>query len=268
MTPIEYVGHGKPNGCCRLCTAMGKLSWDHVPPQGSVEIEPVSIDRVASCFVSGQKLKRPPISQNGLKFRTLCSDCNSLLGHHCDPALQDLSLSVARCLTIPLVAPQLLHFRLRPTAIIRSVLGHLVAANTSDQRSGFDEVAYDLLCDLDAPIPKSICVSYWVFPFQRTLALRGAAMPSIRGQFKSFSVFSLLKFFPVGFVVLDTPVYDDTTPLSGWRHLKSTEFANVPVRFDRVHHELWPEALEEGNIVMLGHHGTESVIATPRKPRR
>jgi hypothetical protein len=86
-------------------------------------------------------------------------------------------------------------------------------------------------------------------------------MPTIRGRFKAFSVFSILKFFPLGFVVSDTPVYDDTTPLSGWRHLKSAEFADVPVRFDRVHHELWPEAPEDGNIVLLGHQGTESVIA-------
>lgn len=268
MSPIEYVGHGKPTGWCRLCTAKGKLSWDHVPPQGSVEIEPVEIDRVTSAFVSAQKLKKPPISQNGLKFRTLCSSCNSRLGTHCDPALSDLSLSISRCLTIPLVVPRRLHFRLRPTAIIRSVLGHLVAANTSDHRSGFDQVAFDLLCDLDAPIPEDICVSHWVFPYRSAVALRGAAMPTIRGRFDSYSVFSILKFFPVGFVVSDTPVYDDTTPLSSWRNLKSGDFADVPVQFDCVHHERWPEAPEDGNIVMLGHQGTESVIAKPRNPRR
>lgn len=269
MPPIEYVGHGKSTGWCRLCTSVGKLSWDHVPPQGAVEIEPVEIDRVASAFVSASKLKKPPISQNGLKFRTLCQSCNSLLGLHCDPALQDLALSVARCLSTTLVLPRRLLFRSRPTAIVRAVLGHLVAANTSDHRAGFDAIAYDLLRDLDAPIPDELCVSCWVHPFNHAIALRGAVMPKIRGRFKAgFGVFSILKFFPLGFVVTESPIYEDTSPLSQWRNLKATELVDIPLRFDRVHHELWPEAPEDGNVILLGHQGMESVIAKPRTRKR
>lgn len=265
--PIEYVGHGKKRGRCRLCGKKGKLSWDHVPPRGSIEIEAVEIDRVASSFVPANALEKPPVSQNGLKFRTLCARCNSRLGTRCDPALVDLALSVSRCMTTTLVLPKRLMFRARPTAIVRSVLGHLVATNTSDGRLSFDDVAYDLLCDLDAPIPAGLCVSYWVHPFQHTVALRGAVMPTVRGRLGTFSVFDVLKFFPLGFVVTDSHVYDDTVPLSDWRTLKSSQVVEIPVWFDRIHHAMWPEAPEDGNVVMMGHHGLESVVAKPKRRR-
>ena len=33
-------------GPCNICGVVGPLSWDHVPPKGGIELEPVEIDRV------------------------------------------------------------------------------------------------------------------------------------------------------------------------------------------------------------------------------
>ena len=266
---LEYVGHGKRHGQCRLCGKSGRLSWDHVPPQGAVEIEPVEIDRLAGVFVSGLAEAKPALSQNGLKFRTLCGRCNSELGTHCDPALQDFALSVGRCLTTTLVLPETLHFRLRPTAIIRAVLGHLAAANTSDSPGGFDELAYSLLYDLGAAVDPRIGVSCWVHPFPHIVAFRELLMPVRRGRFDNFCRFAILKFFPLGFAVFDRPIpYEDTVPLTQWSHLAADDTADVPVHLRRVHDPFWPEAPAPDNVVLVGHQGLESVVAKPRKWRQ
>lgn len=268
FTKLQYVGHGKADGRCRLCGTQGRLSWDHVPPQGAIEIEPVDIDRLAGAFVGSLGATKPTLSQNGLKFRTLCGRCNSELGTHCDPALQDFALSVGRCLTTTLVLPNSLHFRLRPTAIVRALLGHLAAANTSEDQGGFDAIAHELLYDLDAAVDPRISVSCWVHPFQHTVALREVVMPIRRGRFNDFSRFAILKFFPLGFLVSDSPIpYEDTVSLTQWRSLSAAETAEVPVHLKRVHGPFWPEAPAPDNFVFMGHQGMESVVAKPRKRR-
>jgi len=265
---FEYTAHRTTGGPCRICGSTDELTEDHVPPQSAVDIVAVEIDKVTSVFQSASALPKPPISQNGLKFFTLCGKCNSLLGRHCDPALADFAKSVARCLTSSLTLPDVLHFSLRPTAIARAVLGHLVAANTSHDRAGFDDVANDLLHDLAAPIPESLSIFYWIHPFPDVVALRGVIMPAIRGRLDAFAVFSILKFFPLGFAVTDARGYEDTDSLTPFRNLPATAVADLPVHLRRSHHANWPEAPEQDNIILMGHQGAQSVIAKPRRPPR
>ncbi len=86
-------------GACNICGAKGRLTWDHVPPKGGIELQPVEIERVMSVFSSALALDRREISQNCLKFRTLCDRCNNdLLGARFDPALNDLGIAIGRFL--------------------------------------------------------------------------------------------------------------------------------------------------------------------------
>jgi hypothetical protein len=64
-------------GYCLICGTFGPLSWDHVPPQGSITITKIEqahlteVMGVNSDAVIGVK------SSNGSKFRTICKHCNS-----------------------------------------------------------------------------------------------------------------------------------------------------------------------------------------------
>jgi len=68
-------------GVCNICLNPGDLKWDHVPPQGGVDVAPLDqytiIERLAGCSNNPNRI----LSQNGVKYRTLCQNCNSnLLG--------------------------------------------------------------------------------------------------------------------------------------------------------------------------------------------
>ncbi len=65
------------NGYCLICGGFGKLSIDHVPPQGSVTITRVEqkhIFEMSGAKVNSIKGVRSP---NGSKFKTICHKCNS-----------------------------------------------------------------------------------------------------------------------------------------------------------------------------------------------
>ena len=92
---FEYREHkGHKTGPCNICGTRGQLTWDHVPPKGGVDLQLVEIERATAVFTSSLGMEKPEISQNGLKFRTLCATCNNKrLGAKFDPALNSLALA-------------------------------------------------------------------------------------------------------------------------------------------------------------------------------
>jgi hypothetical protein len=81
---------------CNICRTVADLTWDHVPPQGSIEITPIEIHRLYAQVLPEAKFKKPLIMQNGNKYRTICKACNSLLGGHYDPAINKI-MQVSFC---------------------------------------------------------------------------------------------------------------------------------------------------------------------------
>ena len=134
-------------GPCNICGEVGSLTWDHVPPKGGIELEPVEIDRAAAAYVSSLASEKPEVSHDSLRFRTICAKCNSLLGATYDPALNELARTVGRFLRTPLTLPAVVQVETRPTAVVRAVLGHLLAARLSSEDGFFDPDIRGLVLD-------------------------------------------------------------------------------------------------------------------------
>jgi hypothetical protein len=101
-------------GYCNLCSRLRELTWDHVPPQGSTTITRTQLQQFFNKFMitaDGQQARyhyaagalkrlgrnRPRISQNGLKFRTICAECNNkVLGGRYDPEIKRVSEEMGR----------------------------------------------------------------------------------------------------------------------------------------------------------------------------
>ena len=251
-------------GLCNLCLKEKDLTWDHVPPKGGIELLPVEIDRIASCLISGLQAQKPEISHDGLKFRTLCADCNSLLGRLYDPALNKFALGVGRFLRTSLYLPEIIHLEIRPTAVARAVLGHLLAARLSTVDAFFDPVIRTIVSDPDMAIPDNLSVFYWVHPYARQIIFRDALMPKKRGDFSEFQRIGTLKYFPLGFLVTDAPQYESLEALTHWRKEPTSTTINVPIKLKEVRDPYWPEAPTPGNFLFFGQEGMESVSAHPK----
>jgi len=206
---LQYKKHKRTRiGHCNICGRYCQLTWDHIPPRGGIELEAVEINRVVGVLASGLTAQQPDISQNGLKYRTICSNCNSLLGRKFDPAMNEFAFSIGRLLKSRLAFPDIVHIEARPTAIVRAVLGHLLAARLSAQDAFFDPSIRELIMGNVASIPSDIHVFYWVHPYAQQIVFREGMMPAKRGNFSEFQRFGVLKYFPIAYLVSDYPEYE------------------------------------------------------------
>jgi hypothetical protein len=262
---FQYAAHGSRKvGHCNICQEYGRLTWDHVPPQGSTTVSEVEVDRLFFTFKEIAK-NRPKFSQNGLKYRTICASCNSRLGTDFDPVLKDFAGYIAQVLNSRLILPSLLYIPTRPTALARAILGHLLAARLYPEDQGFDGIVRTFLFDDSAPIPEELSVFCWVHPFDHHVILRSVMMPARRGNFSSFGMFSIVKFFPVGFLVTDQNSYEGLEALTAWRSLPCSETAKVVLNTRDIRGPFWPEQRDPGNAILMGSDGIDSVVAVPRK---
>ncbi|MDD5631230.1 MAG: hypothetical protein PHI13_04265, partial [Methylococcales bacterium] len=97
---------------CNLCRVEKDLSWDHVPPQGGIELTTIQMETIFS-LLTGNK-ETPRTSQNGMKYRTICSDCNSYLGKEFDPTINDFALSAGRYLQSTIELPDTINHKVMP----------------------------------------------------------------------------------------------------------------------------------------------------------
>ncbi len=152
------------------------------------------------------------ISQNGVKFPTLCSQCNNRrLGKELDPALNDFSRRIAQIIrnTESFAFPSKVPVSCKPQQIVRSILGHLLASElredmTSPPAAGpkrdlMRRYVKDPLLDL----PQEFNVFFWPFCADYQVILSGTAILKnnqiIRGDF--------LKYFPLAFwITYEAPI--------------------------------------------------------------
>lgn len=251
-------------GRCNLCGKLRKLSWDHIPPQGGIQLQPVEIDRVVAAFSSGLQSPKPEISADGLKFRTICSPCNALLGTRYDPVLNDFAKTLGRFLSTELTLPRIVHVPTRPTALARAVLAHLLAARLSETEAFFDPLIRPLVTDEESAIPSEISVLYWVHPYAQQIVMRDCLMPLRRGTANAgFQRFGLLKYFPVAFMVTDAASYEGLDALTLWRNEPSSSELSIPVDLTTRRDPYWPEAPTPGNFLFGGEEMMQSVRAHP-----
>ena len=229
-----------------------------------VALQPVEIDRIASELISGLRLQKPEISYDGLKFRTICADCNSLIGSQYDPALNEFAITVGNFLKSSLEFPEVLHVEIRPTAVARAVLGHLLAARLSEIDTFYDSDIRSLIFDPEIPLPDSLSVFYWVHPYAQQIVLRDALMPKKRGDFSDFQRIGILKYFPLGFLVTNISEYEGLNALTQWRNEPASTVVKVPIRLKHIRDAFWPEAPTPGNFLFFGQEGLESIRAYPR----
>lgn len=129
---------GPRQGKCNICGKFGNLTQDHVPPKGSIKPQKVGIKKITQLDNGRVNPKIHRISQNGLKFRTLCSQCNNVkLGGDFDPSLNKMSRDVAQLLNSQrwLTLPSEFRVKLQPQKIARAIIGHLLAAEIRDNMS-------------------------------------------------------------------------------------------------------------------------------------
>jgi hypothetical protein len=258
-------------GKCNICRSEKELSWDHVPPRGCSELKAVEIISIFHTLTSTKDEVKRTISQNGLKFRTICRECNSLLGKKYDPVLIDFSTSVGRYLKSNLHFPKIVHHRTKPAVLIRSILGHLLTAKILFEDGGFELRAREAFFNDSISIPEELFVFYWIYPYSQFKIMRDFIMPTRRGKFKNkdLALYNMLKFFPIAYLISTKPLYEDLFELSRYRDCSIDQNVVIPIQLDRIMSSDWPERIDPSNFIIGGQALVDSIAAKPRTtPKR
>lgn len=190
------------------------LTADHVPPKGAGALGEAELKTLCS-YLSADS-ERPKIYQNGVKFPTLCADCNNTrLGGRYDPALialaNDMSalVRVAQRKLISLPAP--MKIRTKPQRVARGVVGHLLAVRSHSEagralvHAPFPDAMREYFLDESARLPSEIAIYYWVYPSSLHVVGRGFGV-NFSFPASRWIVGDMIKWFPLGYwITWDEP---------------------------------------------------------------
>jgi hypothetical protein len=254
----------KKDKICNICQREKELSVDHVPPQTC----PPAKSRVTSKLlyqIIGDTSFRPRQDQNGVTFKTICSDCNNLLGSKYDWALGDFARKIESFVESNLSLPDSFEVECQPNAVMRSILGHLLAAKTETDEVVIDALIRPSLLDSSIPIHDDIHILYWVYPYEETVIFRDFCMPSVRGRFRDIGFFNLIKFYPLAFLVTyQLESYEELSSLHQFNQLVPTVKRNVQINLRSTRHSRFPEGCSDDNCLAFGRTARDSVHSVPK----
>jgi hypothetical protein len=251
--------------CCNICLQVKEMTWDHIPPKGGIELTPMEINEVYKFMTNASP--KPEISQNGVKYRFICKDCNSKLGRYYDAALNDFSISVGRFLKSKsnLCFPEIIKIKTRPKAIIKSLLGHIVAAKAVIDEVKLDSKIRNFIFDDSAKIDDDIKIFYWIYPYDCVVIMRDFAMPAQRnGSFSSSGFFQIIKYFPIAYIITDLESYEGLPELTKYKNYGINDEIELPIFLKRIEDYDWPERVENTNIVLASAETENGILAKPR----
>ena len=249
---------------CNICLKEADMTDDHIPPKGSIEIQPVEQENIFHQLTQNQR--KFNLSQNGVKFRTLCSVCNNeKLGAELDPILNEFTKSVSLFLKSKFTFPQYIEIKTQPNLLIRAILGHLLAAKINLDDAEIDKSIRDFVFDLNLPIPNNINIFFWIYPYNEIEIMRDFGMPSVRNKFNDIGLFSVLKFFPIAYLVAEINQYEGLPSLTNYKTKKFNEEVKITINLKNIKPQPWPNNVDKGNFIIGGARFDSSVVASPRK---
>lgn len=249
---------------CNICLAQKELSWDHIPPKGGIVLSSVEIKNIFQ-IIAGRPDDQYRISQNGVKYRTICSACNSKLGSDFDPVLNSLNETITRYLKSHLILPKVLYLKVKPKRLIKAILGHIIAAKFNIDESVFDaEVRKYLISDTEQ-LPKEANIFFWIYPYDNTVIMRDFMIPANLGDFSSMTFCHLLKYFPIAFIVTGEEKFRGLPCLTKYKDFALDEECEIQINLNSVELPDWPERVDNSNILVASAETNHGIFATPRK---
>ena len=194
-------------GHCLICGQYGKLSIDHVPPQGAVTITKVEQRHI--CEMMEQKamgIKGVP-STNGSKFRTICHRCNSEVLGGVDTEIarvcKQLTVKIQNYFQNPTQIYTTVTVDIDSVKYARAMIGHILAATSVQdciepkQTTKYFSPLQDFVLGNDDALTDTHDIYYWFYPRDRHVSAKYVHFYN-KGHFAGLS---LLAFFPLAFLV-------------------------------------------------------------------
>ena len=244
------------------------MTGDHVPPKGCGNDKPMQVRRLL-LGVDGKLRADVAKGRRGVEFFTLCAKCNNArVGGNNDEALADLFTSARAARRS---GRWQYKATLRPGAILRSILGHMVAVKTKLDGVHTDRDIRRFLVS-GKPLSPSIGVYVWHYGRNDIVIARDfTVLDLIHGE--ASGILSVIKFGPLALCVAkDGPDLFEHTSFHQYATTAVDERIEVTLDFTQSIALDYPELAQRVNpglAVLMGQSASEdSISARPAPPRR
>lgn len=186
---------------CNICGKNTKLTWDHVPPKACNNCYSVKVNSLFAGIPQVNQYEEQ--FQNGVKFRSLCNECNNgFLGAKYDPAYYAFIGDMSKMLLSQVQLPIRLTLNAEINKVARAVCGHILAAkhHYNDVVGTIDNDLREYLFDESRKRPRDLFLYYWVYPYSSVVVIRDVAIKSYTTDCPE-GVVSVLSFFPISFIL-------------------------------------------------------------------
>ncbi len=254
----------KADSICNICRKKGPLSEDHVPPKGVLLDKLLLMDNYGKQLQEDDGKPRVRLSQSGIRFKTICRSCNGRL-HDYDRKLIAFSRSILNELRRNQGDPTFNEVVVDgyPNAVMRSILGHLLSAKVETDNVVADKNIRSFILDDSKPIPESVNIYYWFYPYTNVRIARDFVRFFSN---KQCGFNSVIKFPPVGFLITDLQNIRGLESLNQFKNIEPNHKTKITLMLRPFNREGWPEEVGSDNPFIAGGKSfCNSLIARPKK---
>lgn len=251
----------KQDSICNICKQNKSLSEDHVPPKVCPPVKDRVVDLLLPKMI-GYKGFQGRFSQNGVSYTTICRDCNTKLGINYDAKLGEFSRNIQSFVESQIHLPDTFDIECYPNAIMRSILGHILAAKTVTDSVVIDDLIRPCILDSSLPIPNDIHIFYWVYPYEEIVILRDFVVMDLSNP---PATFNLIKFYPVAFLVThQLTEYQGLLNLDSFNNISPSDKAKIKIDLRQRKNATWPES----NGFACGRAIHDAVLSSPKPEKK
>lgn len=206
---MKYIKHKGPRiDKCSICGKTKLLTWDHVPPK-AVLIEPDTYASTLFCEEGMPSAKRHMRHyQSGIKYRTVCADCNNVLIGKNDEAYKELHRSIVERLRVAslsaeqgLVMLPSITVHARINRVLRAMCGHFLA-----MKQGYDDEAIVDRCmrvylQDETLRMEDVHTFCWFYPYPTVVNARDFTVRGSSAHTHPKGLISAMASYPLAFMV-------------------------------------------------------------------
>jgi hypothetical protein len=246
------------DGICNLClNKFDSLSEDHIPPRCTGNN---GEGIYSNCFANLPILTIPTNEYSkGISYRTICHDCNNLLGKRYDKSISKFYGTVRHS-----SKKENIEMIVRPNAIMRGIMGHFIAAKTTHKLSTADEIFRKYAIQPECEIPDEIHFYVIFSPFKEIRIIRDIMMMAGTNT-KNASILNIIKIDPIAIVISDKPFLGSI--FMDWNCYRNI-YWQKEVKIILNPNDFLPHGMPENDsrfVRLLGQYAYESICATIKK---
>ena len=187
---------------CNICGQVTNLTWDHVPPKFCFNKQIVKFNSIIEL---NQEDTESQISQNGIKYRSICSKCNnSILGRNYDIEYEKLVNILYDIYITPGEIGQYVEIQgIKINKVARAIVGHLLAARNDYFDGKGENELREYFLNPNLKPPNEFKLLYYTYIYNTIMIIRDV-VPKKFGRLEYAvpeGLISCINSFPIAFIL-------------------------------------------------------------------